>query len=63
MYAVNTLYSIQFFQPYALEQKYLLEERPEKRLSGFAGADRMIQGNTHIKINSQKHSTSVTART
>lgn len=63
MCAMNMLYSIQLFQQYALEQKNLLEERPERRLSAFADTDRTIQGNVQIKISCQKHTTSVTART
>lgn len=50
------------FQKYALEQKYLLEERPERRLFTSADAARMIQGNAPIRIISQSHTTLITAR-
>ena len=63
VYAMNMLYSIQLFQQYALERKHLLEKRPERRLSAFADGYGTIQVNIQIKINSQKHTTSITGRT
>lgn len=63
VYAMNTLHSIQLFQQYVLEQKYVLEKKPERRLSAFADVDRTIQGNAQIKMNSQKHTTSIIAST